>query len=81
MSKYQKNPLRSLGGVNFLISIHNTQNSSWQGALEWLDTGEKIHFRSALELIQLLDEAVESNQKHGSYHRGWNQTESTLNII
>jgi hypothetical protein len=32
----------SLGGTNFLISIYHHENNSWQGSLQWLDTGKKF---------------------------------------
>jgi hypothetical protein len=48
----------TVGGLNFLITIHHTENNSWQGVLEWLDTRKKLHFRSALEMMSLINEAV-----------------------
>lgn len=51
--------ITKIGGCSFIITIHHTENNSWQGAIEWLDTRQKIHFRSALEMMQLLDQAVQ----------------------
>jgi hypothetical protein len=46
----------------FVVSILYTQNSSWQGSVDWITKeGTKTQcFRSALELIRLIDSAVES---------------------
>ena len=46
---------------SFMIVIKDTQNASWQGTIEWLDQNKKEHFRSALEMIKLIDSAVEND--------------------
>lgn len=58
-------------GSNFLITIHHQENHSWQGVLEWLDTGKKIHFRSELEMLNLIHEAVQSSQSEEPSIRSW----------
>ncbi|MEG0721722.1 MAG: hypothetical protein RR446_08260, partial [Lachnospiraceae bacterium] len=45
-------------GHTFIIQIKNNENKSWQGTVEWTQTHQTIPFRSALELIKLLDSAV-----------------------
>lgn len=57
--------------VNFLVSITHQENQSWQGSIEWLDTGKIIHFRSELELISLIAEAANANKKEGISYRNW----------
>lgn len=42
----------------FLIKIKYRQNASWQGSIKWLETDTEKNFRSALELIKLMDDAV-----------------------
>lgn len=51
------------GGMNkmFVIQILNNQNATWQGTITWADTNKTESFRSALELIKLIDNAVESD--------------------
>ena len=44
----------------FLIEIVDQQNASWQGTVQWINEGKKTPFRSALELIRLLDSTMES---------------------
>lgn len=46
----------------FIIQIKGLENNSWQGTVEWVETKQKIPFRSALEMIKLMDSAVESEQ-------------------
>lgn len=46
------------GGTNFLVSIYHQENHSWQGVIQWLDTGQKVHFRSELEMLLLMQEAA-----------------------
>lgn len=45
----------------FVIQILNNQNATWQGTITWADTNKTESFRSALELIKLIDNAVESD--------------------
>ena len=46
------------GGQTFVIEIKCVQNQTWQGVVTWVQTQQKVSFRSALELIKLLDSAV-----------------------
>lgn len=43
----------------FIIEVEDVQNGSWQGSIEWLQGKKKQAFRSLLELLNLLDSAVE----------------------
>lgn len=43
---------------NFVIRILNTQNATWQGTVTWTDGKRTEAFRSALELIRLIDSVV-----------------------
>jgi len=42
----------------FEISVKFMQNSSWQGEIHWIEKGKKQNFRSALEMLKLMDEAL-----------------------
>lgn len=44
----------------FLVDVVQTQNATWQGTVKWVNEGKEHHFRSALELIRLLDSALET---------------------
>ena len=43
---------------SFMITIKNTQNSTWQGVVNWVDEEKRESFRSTLELLKLLDSAI-----------------------
>ena len=45
----------------FVVQIKDTQAGTWQGSVHWVEEDKKENFRSALELIKLLDSAVESS--------------------
>ena len=49
----QAPPARPL--ASFRICIMFRQNMSWQGTCEWLEENKSANFRSALELVQLMD--------------------------
>lgn len=46
--------------ASFRIRIMFRQNASWQGYCEWLGSKKGANFRSALELIQLMDSVLPS---------------------
>lgn len=43
----------------FLVRIQYRQNASWQGHVTWVDENKTVPFRSALELIKLIDSTQE----------------------
>ena len=42
----------------FIIKVEDCQRGTWQGKVVWADHEITEHFRSALELLQLVDEAI-----------------------
>ncbi len=42
----------------FIVKVDNYQNGTWQGSVIWADENVTEHFRSTLELMKLIDEAV-----------------------
>ena len=53
-----KDPIRRRSGT-FLLNIYDRQNATWQGTISWVDKNEKQQFRSALELIKLIESALD----------------------
>lgn len=49
----------------FIVRVEQRQHSSWQGRVTWIEKGETVTFRSVLELLKLMDQALEQdrNQK------------------
>ncbi len=45
----------------FVLEINSTQNQNWQGRVEWIQGKNKKGFRSVMELLRLLNSAVEEN--------------------
>ncbi len=46
----------------FIVNIKRQENASWQGELTWADTNQKMNFRSTLELIKMMDEALSDKE-------------------
>ena len=42
----------------FVVRILNTQNATWQGTVTWTDGRRTESFRSASELIRLIDSTL-----------------------
>lgn len=47
----------------FIIRVQHRQNSSWQGLVTWAEENKTVSFRSALELIKILDEVITTDEK------------------
>ncbi|MBQ4577883.1 MAG: hypothetical protein IJA84_02365 [Clostridia bacterium] len=43
---------------SFIVNILQQQNASWQGTVTWVDENKTQSFRSALELIRLIDSTL-----------------------
>ena len=43
----------------FLVHIKYRQNATWQGEIRWVEKGKNVSFRSELELLKLMDNALE----------------------
>lgn len=44
--------------ATFVVRVKFRQHSSWQGEVTWVDGQKKEYFRSALELVKLMDSAL-----------------------
>ncbi|MDL2237759.1 hypothetical protein LJC56_08030 [Christensenellaceae bacterium OttesenSCG-928-K19] len=42
----------------FVIKVQYRQNASWQGMIQWLKGEKETQFKSALELIKLMDSVI-----------------------
>lgn len=49
-------------GESFIIEIKDKQNHTWQGTITWVNGGKKEVFRSALEMLKLIDSAIEEEE-------------------
>jgi len=46
----------------FIVQIFDGQNATWQGTIEWTGENKKQSFRSALELIRLIDSTMDGSK-------------------
>ena len=44
--------------ATFEVSVKFQQNSTWQGQILWAEKNAKQSFRSVLEMLRLMDEAL-----------------------
>lgn len=44
--------------ASFIVRVTSRQNATWQGSISWTEKGVTKHFRSALELLKLMDSAL-----------------------
>lgn len=53
----EKKPLDNTNR-SFVIEVKSQENSTWQGTITWVEGKKKENFRSALELIRLIDSTL-----------------------
>lgn len=46
----------------FIVQVKYRQNATWQGQVVWAEKNKKMYFRSALELLRLIDDAMQSEE-------------------
>lgn len=47
----------------FIIKILDKHNSTWQGSVTWVEKQKTQNFRSALELIKMIDGVLEGREE------------------
>lgn len=69
---------RKDGAPTFFIRVHFRQNATWQGSIQWLERGGSRHFRSMLEMIMLMKEAVDMSGGSEIILSSWEDEEESL---
>lgn len=49
--------------ATFVIQVQFRRNATWQGTIQWVDQNKRQSFRSTLEMIRLIDEALEDGNE------------------
>ena len=52
--------------ASFIVRVTSRQNATWQCSISWTERGVTKHFRSALELIKLIDSALDEEEGKSS---------------
>jgi len=60
----------------FLVRVMQRQHHTWQGTVTWVEKEKTATFKSALELIMLVDQATAPKP---SRKAGWQNSEETSN--
>ena len=47
----------------FIVHVDYVENSTWQGEVVWAEANKKQKFRSALELLKLIDSALDVSER------------------
>ncbi len=53
-----------------MIKIYDSQNATWQGQVTWAEKNQTISFRSALELLKLIDSTMEIDASRSGWNTG-----------
>ena len=49
-------------GTRFIVNIRYRENATWQGEVLWVNQNKQCSFRSALELLKLIDGALDREE-------------------
>lgn len=49
--------------ATFVVKIENRQNATWQGSITWAEKRKTMCFRSALELLKMIDGALDEDHE------------------
>ena len=55
-------PSPSRSKETFIVKVEHCENETWQGHVTWAEENKSVHYRSALELIKLIDGAMRGRQ-------------------
>lgn len=58
-----QNKVNIRNSETFVVRIYGQENATWQGEVHWTGVQKKQNFRSALELMKLIDSALEKRRK------------------
>lgn len=71
-------PARQASGSTFLVKVLYTQHTSTQGIIQWIDQEKEVPFRSFLELIHLIEEALQIRED--IQLRTWQEANQTMDM-
>ena len=54
----EQKPKNAYDNGTFIVKIEHCCKGTWQGEIVWAEENRKEKFRSALELMKLMDEAM-----------------------
>lgn len=54
----EKNSQGNCSNQSFVVEIKSHENHTWQGTITWVEAQKKENFRSALEMMRLMDSAI-----------------------
>lgn len=57
--------------ATFVVQIQFRQNATWQGTVTWAEKNSTCHFRSALELLKLMDESLQQETQPEEEKAAW----------
>ena len=47
----------------FVVHVNKCETDTWQGQVTWADRDEKLSFRSAMELMSIIDAALNAEEE------------------
>ena len=54
---------RKKTGGTFIVRVESRERASWQGQVIWTDQNRKQYFRSSLELLRLMEDAMNAEEE------------------
>ena len=64
MTVFTNRPEQDSTKSTFEIEVRFLQNATWQGNIHWIEKNQKQSFRSTLEMLKLMDEALAAGAEY-----------------
>lgn len=63
VKKDKKIKIEPSGKGTFIIRVLYRQNATWQGSIQWVEGKKAVNFRSDLEMLKLMDDALRTDDE------------------
>ncbi len=63
-------PRKAGGGGKFIVDVKFLENATWQGSVVFGNPAQEMNFRSALELLKIMDSALEDGVARPEFSSG-----------
>ena len=54
---------KQIGHGTFIVDVKYRENATWQGKVIWAEKNKEQYFRSALELLKMMEDALDDANK------------------
>jgi len=57
-------PNKIIGTNTFVVQVRYRRNGTWQGTVSWMNGNKQSDFRSALEMLKLMEDTMDNDETY-----------------